>query len=66
MVILTFLSIAVTCWVLSDRWFFKKETKIEKETKLKKYIGELNEEIELYNEAKALEKKIVELQNKKY
>lgn len=66
MVILTLVSIWATCLFLSDNWFFEKETKIQKETKLKKYIWELNEELELYAEAKSLEKKISELQNKKY
>jgi len=47
-------------------WIFDKETPKEKETRLKKYIGELSEELELYWEAKALERKIRDMQNKKY
>lgn len=66
MVILTLVSIWSTCLFLSDKWFFAKETQIEKENKIKKYIWELNEELELYAEAKSLEKKISELQSKKY
>lgn len=41
------------------------EKQNENNQKLKKYAGELKEEIELYNEAIGLERKINEIRNKK-
>jgi len=66
MVFISFISIFILFAAWLEVWIFDKETHKEKETRLKKYIGELSEELELYWEAKALERKVRDMQNKKY
>lgn len=66
MAIVSAISIFIFFAAWLETWIFEKETVREKETRLKKYIGELSEELELYWEAKALERKVRDMQNKKY
>ena len=56
--------ILITINDINNFSLFTKETIEEKETRMKKYVWELKEELELYNEAKDLEKRINELRRK--
>ena len=56
-----------SAWIiLSESKYIYKETIKQKETRLSKYVWELEEELKLYNKAKLLEIEVNKLRIKKW